>query len=176
MAIFGKKRSPIDELWEAYDKLPDEDKKSFKAKLQDIDKAEDEREIDKIEEDKADSSEEKNEKKEEVKEESEEIGKDVDEAESEEENALGAGNSKEDVISDATQDAVDKGNELEERGDDIWKGFDARLKAIEDIVLHTADETEDVDAGISGYGRYKPSSIEEDTRVDDMIRGLGGRV
>ena len=48
-------------------------------KLEDIDKAEDEREIDKIEEDKADDVEKSDEKAEEVDEESEEIGKDVDE-------------------------------------------------------------------------------------------------
>ena len=51
------------------------------SKEQAIDKAEDEREIDKIEEDKADDDDKKDEKKEEVKEESEEIGKDVDEVE-----------------------------------------------------------------------------------------------
>ena len=175
MAIFGKKKSLIDELWEAYEKLPNEDKESFKAKLQDVDKAEDKQEIDEIEEDKADSSEEQD-KKEEVKEESEKIGKSVDGAESEEENALEAGSNEEDVVSDVSQENADNEGELEERGDDMWKGFDARLKAIEDIVLHSADKTEDVDAGISGYGKYKPTSIEEDTRVDDMIRGLGGRV
>ena len=48
------------------------------AKEEDIEKAEDEREIDKIEEEKAEDSDKKEEKEEEVKEESEEIGKEVD--------------------------------------------------------------------------------------------------
>lgn len=50
----------------------------IRDKEEDIDKAEDEREIDKIERNKADSTEKKDEKNEEVKEESEEIGKEVD--------------------------------------------------------------------------------------------------
>lgn len=61
----------------AEDKTPDAEE--IKDKEEDIDKAEDEREIDKIEEDKADTTEKADEKAEEVKEESEEIGKDVDE-------------------------------------------------------------------------------------------------
>lgn len=80
MALFDKK-PPIDKLWTAYNELPEEDKASFKARLMDIDKAEDERELDKIEEEKADSSEVEDEKAEEVKEESDEIGKKVDETE-----------------------------------------------------------------------------------------------
>ena len=51
---------------------------------EDIEKAEDEREVDKIEEDKAETEEVKKDKAEDVKEESEEIGKDVDEAKAEE--------------------------------------------------------------------------------------------
>lgn len=56
----------------------DEMKKKIKENEQDIDEAEDRREIDKIEEERADSSSKRDEKREEVREESEEIGKKVD--------------------------------------------------------------------------------------------------
>lgn len=69
----------LEEILKAIDALPEEDKAKVKAKVQDLDKAEDEREIDKIEEDKAETPEVADEKKAEVKEESDEIGKTVDE-------------------------------------------------------------------------------------------------
>ena len=78
MALFGKKLS-LDDILKGIDELPAEDKEKVHAKMQDLYKAEDEREIDKIEEEKADNTEVKDEKGEEVKEETEEIGKDVDE-------------------------------------------------------------------------------------------------
>ena len=69
----------LEEILKAIDTLSDEDKAKLKAKVQDVEKAEDEREIDKIEEEKSDVPEVKGEKAEEVKDESKEIGKDVDE-------------------------------------------------------------------------------------------------
>ena len=83
MALFGKKRLTLDEILKGIDGLSDEEKAKVHAKMQDLDKAEDEREIDKIEEDKAETTEKADEKADEVKEESEEIGKDVDEVEEE---------------------------------------------------------------------------------------------
>ena len=55
MALFRKKeeKSPFDEIMEAYHSLSDEDKDKVRKSLEDVEKAEDEREIDKIEEDKA---------------------------------------------------------------------------------------------------------------------------
>lgn len=82
--MFGKKKSAFDRVMEMYDGLEDEDKAKVKEKITDVEKAEDEREIDKIEEEKAESPEKADEKREEVKEETEEIGKDMDEAEEEE--------------------------------------------------------------------------------------------
>ena len=73
----------LDEILKGIDDLPDEEKAKIKAKMDDLYKSEDEREIDKIEEDKSEDSEEKDDKSEEVDEESEEIGKDVDEVEEE---------------------------------------------------------------------------------------------
>ncbi len=69
----------LDEILKAIDTLSEDEKAKVKEKMQDLYKAEDEREIDKIEEEKAENSEEKDEKEESVKEESEEVGKTVDE-------------------------------------------------------------------------------------------------
>lgn len=77
------KKVTLDEILKGIDDLPDEEKAKIKAKMDDLYKAEDEREIDKIEEDKSEDSEKKDEKSEEVDEESKEIGKDVDEVEEE---------------------------------------------------------------------------------------------
>lgn len=82
--MFGKKVT-LDDILKGIDNLSDEDKEKVRAKVADLDKAEDEREIDKIEEDKAGTDEKAAEKAAEVDEESEEIGKDVDEIEEEEE-------------------------------------------------------------------------------------------
>ena len=81
MALFGKKKLSLDEVLELVNTLTPEEKAQVKAKMEDLDKAEDEREIDKIEEKKSNDNEIKDEKGEEVNEESEEIGKDVDEVE-----------------------------------------------------------------------------------------------
>lgn len=80
--MFGKKRT-LDEILKDIANLSDEDKAKIKDKMDDLYKAEDEREVDKIEEDKAENPETESEKKEEVEEESEEIGKEVDETEDE---------------------------------------------------------------------------------------------
>ena len=82
MGLFSKKYTP-DDILDMINELPEEDRAKFKQKFDDLYKAEDEREIDKIEEEKSDSAETEDEKSEEVNEESEEIGKDVDEIEKE---------------------------------------------------------------------------------------------
>lgn len=91
----------LEEILKAIDSLPEEDKAKVKAKVQDLDKAEDEREIDKIEEDKAETPEVADEKKEEVKEESDEIGKTVDEL-------------KEEVTVDTDKEDEEEGEEVVE--------------------------------------------------------------
>lgn len=83
MALFGKKKLSLDEILEGVDKLTPEEQEKVKAKMDDLYKAEDEREIDKVEDEKADDEDVKDEKEEEVDEESEEIAKDVDEVEEE---------------------------------------------------------------------------------------------
>jgi hypothetical protein len=83
MAIFGKKKLTLDEILEGVNNLSEEEKKALGEKMKDLYKAEDKREIDKIEEEKSDSEDVKDEKAEEVSEESEEVGKDVDEVKDE---------------------------------------------------------------------------------------------
>ena len=71
---------PVEELENKVEETPVEEvKEPVDEKVEDIEKAEDEREIDKIEEEKAEEPKVEEEKKEEVVEESEEIGKEVDE-------------------------------------------------------------------------------------------------
>ena len=80
MALFERK-SPYAKLVEDYHKLSPKDREKFHAEILDVEKAEDEREIDKVEAEKAESPEKEDEKREEVKEESKEIGKEINEAE-----------------------------------------------------------------------------------------------
>lgn len=184
MALFGEKKSPVDKLWEAFDKLPDEDKASFRAKLEDIDKAEDEREIDKIEEEKAEEPEKADEKKEEVREESEEIGKEVDEAEEEkaevdEEPKEAEAEVKEPIADEVVEE--DKAEEPmekvaeEEKEHDLFAGFEARLKALEDKFLSLSEAEEPKDIGVSGFGKQTKEDVYEDKRAEDIVRRLGGR-
>lgn len=160
MALFDKK-SGADKVIELFDKLSDEDKEIVKShfgeKVEDVEKAEDEREVDKIEEDKAETEEVKEDKAEDVKEESEEIGKDVDEAEAEE-------------------PEKEEHEIVEERHEDIFEGLDARLKALEDKFekLLEVKEPESKEIGISGYGSSEVDNQEVDERKDDMIKKLGG--
>lgn len=103
MALF-KKGLTLDEILKGIDGLSDEEKEKVHAKMQDLYKAEDEREIDKIEEDKAEDTETEDEKAEEVKDESEEIGKDVDETEEEVESDEEAEKDTDEQSSEETED------------------------------------------------------------------------
>ena len=171
MAIFEKK-SPAEKIIELFNKLSDEDKEVVKShfgeKTTDLEKAEDEREVDKIEEEKSDSNEAKEEKAEEVKEESKEIGKDVNEAFAEEP-------TEEEVAEDSTP-TPEEVEEVEERHEDIFSGLDARLKALEDKFnkMLESKELESKERGISGYGSSEVNNMDIDTRRNDMIKKLGG--
>lgn len=178
MALFGKK-SPAEDIIKKFEALSDEDKEAVKKSLfgekaEDLEKAEDEREIDKIEEDKADDPEKADEKKEEVKEESEEIGKDVDEAEADEKT--------EDVPAETEVEEESKEEDkadIEEdvkKHDEVMDGFNARLSALEEKIMSLFDEDkkdDDKDYGISGEGK-RTIVTEEDNRSDDIIKKLGG--
>lgn len=107
----------------------------IKDKTEDIDKAEDEREIDKIERDKAETPEKRDEKAEEVREETHEIGKEVDELKGDKtedmlletkiENALLRGGVREEKLGPAMRLAKSEIGSLEELGKvkDILKDF-----------------------------------------------------
>lgn len=107
----------------------------IKDKTEDIDKAEDEREIDKIERDKAEPPEKRDEKAEEVREETHEIGKEVDELKGDKtedmlletkiENALLRGGVREEKLGPAMRLAKSEIGGLDELGkvEDILKDF-----------------------------------------------------
>lgn len=107
----------------------------IKDKTEDIDKAEDEREIDKIERDKAEAPEKRDEKAEEVREETHEIGKEVDELKGDKtedmlletkiENALLRGGVREEKLGPAMRLAKSEIGGLDELGkvEDILKDF-----------------------------------------------------
>ena len=176
MALFGK--SPYEKLKDLYASLKDEDKEKFKAELMDVDKAEDEREVDKIEEEKADNDEVKDEKKEEVNEESEEIGEKVDEAEElgekDEAEEETDGETEEEKPEEETEAEEELAEETEEKHEDIMEGFEARLKALEEKMLSLAEEKPTEDVGVSGFGKTIKEDIDDDTRQDDIIKKLGG--
>lgn len=168
MALFDK-RTPFEKITAMLKELSGEEKTKVKAMLEDVEKAEDEREIDKIEEEKADNTETKDEKAEEVREESEEIGKKIDETEETEEKDLDGETEEE----SGEETEMSETEEEQEREDDVMKSLDARLKAIEEMVFSKSKD--DDDAGLSGYGRNRISGLKEDTRQDDLIKMLGGR-
>lgn len=184
MALFGK--SPYEKLKDLYASLKDEDKEKFKAELLDVDKAEDEREVDKIEEEKADNDEVKDEKKEEVEEESEEIGEKIDDAEelgekdetaeeAEPEEAPKDDKGVEEAVEEAEgEDGLVEEKETEEKHEDILEGFEARLKALEEKMLSLAEEKPTEDVGVSGFGKTIKEDIDDDRRNDDVIKKLGG--
>lgn len=107
----------------------------IKDKTEDIDKAEDEREINKIERDKAETPEKRDEKAEEVREETHEIGKEVDELKGDKtedmlletkiENALLRGGVREEKLGPAMRLAKSEIGGLDELGkvEDILKDF-----------------------------------------------------
>lgn len=178
MALFGKK-SPAEDIIKKFEALSDEDKEAVKKSLfgekaEDLEKAEDEREIDKIEEDKAETPEKADEKKEEVKEESEEIGKDVDEAEADEKTEdVPAETEVEDESKE--EDKADIEEDVKKH-DEVMDGFNARLSALEEKIMSLFDtdkKDDDKDYGISGEGK-RTIVTEEDNRSDDIIKKLGG--
>lgn len=110
----------LDEILKGIDELPDDEKEKVKAKIQDLNKAEDEREIDKIEEEKADNAEDASEKAEEVKDESKEIGKDIDALDDElDVHKLGDRLAKvEELLNKLTAEQEKKGREPKEASND----------------------------------------------------------
>lgn len=189
--MFGRNKQTLyEKLLEIFNSLSEDEKAKFKAQMQDIDKAEDKREVDKIEEEKADSEEVKDEKKEEVDEESEEIGKKVDEAEEvgekeqpseekavEEEVTETPNEEMAEETEEPTTEVDDINEEKEaEKTQDNLDGLIARIAALEEkISALTAEDEKPADFGISGYGTQTKNGYDEDERAEDTIRKLGGR-
>ena len=152
MGLFSKKYTP-DEILDLINGLPEDQKATLKAKFDDLYKAEDEREIDKIEEAKTDDTETADEKAEEVKEESEEIGKDVEEIEEEGEKDEGEKEEAEDVDTEKTEepapDPVAKDNTAE-----IIKGLTDKVNSLETLV----SELHELKKAMDDYvGKHKDS-------------------
>ncbi|MBQ8407143.1 MAG: hypothetical protein IJY38_04410 [Clostridia bacterium] len=126
--MFGiKKKLSLDEILKGVENLTPEEQQQFKAKMDDLYKAEDERKIDKIEEEKNGTAEVKDEKAEEVSEESEEVGKDLE--------------TNEDAI-EGTEEKV----ETHEEGDaQKWANVEKRLTALEETVKGYARQPKETD-------------------------------
>ena len=166
MALFDK-RSPAEKLLDAYNKLSEEDKKEFHSHLQekveDVKKAEDEREIDKVEEEKADTKEVKDEKAEEVAEESEEIGKDVKEGETEE------------TAEEEKEPEKEDEGEIEKAEEDVEEAKDNKIDALVeefniykekvDKLFAKLDELEEPEQS-AGLGKQR--SVEEAESDEDL--------
>lgn len=134
MALFGRKKLTLDEILQGISELSDEDKAKVKDKMEDLYKAEDEREIDKIEEEKADDKEDKDEKAEEKQEESEEVGKDVDEVENEvkdDEAALPTEQAKETTPKDVPADTM-QDKKAEENAETSLSALMERITSLEE--------------------------------------------
>lgn len=153
MALFDKKtkKLTLDEILKGIDGLTAEEQEQVREKMQDVYKAEDEREIDKIEEDKAETKTKADEKGEEVNEESEEIGKDVDDVE-------------EEIAEDETEaeEAEEEAQEAEEKIDEHIQG-DGEMKAWMQKVTDTLEELKQAIAGV----KRQPQEVEK-TEADKL--------
>lgn len=158
--MFGKKRT-LDEILKDIANLSDEDKAKIKDKMDDLYKAEDEREVDKIEEDKAENPETKSEKKEEVEEESEEIGKDVDETEDEAEE-----DEKEESEPTDETDEEEATDETDEENSEV---DEEPQEDNTDKLGEILDRLSKIEAAIEGFNR-KPK--EADSETADKLSAL----
>ena len=163
MALFDKKpkKLTLDEILKGIDGLTAEEKEKVHEKMQDGYKAEDEREIDKIEEDKAETKTEADEKGEEVNEESEEIGKDVDDVE--EEIAEDKGETvEEEKEPEPEAEETEEAQEAEEKIDEHIQG-DGEMKAWMQKVTDTLEELKQAIAGV----KRQPQEVEK-TEADKL--------
>lgn len=158
--MFGKKRT-LDEILKDIANLSDEDKAKIKDKMDDLYKAEDEREVDKIEEDKAENPETESEKKEEVEEESEEIGKDVDETEDEAEE-----DEKEET--EPTEEP-DEEEDTDEPDEENSEADEEPQEDNTDKLGEILDRLSKIEAAIEGFNR-KPK--EADSETADKLSAL----
>lgn len=172
MALFKKKeeKSPFDEIMEAYNSLSDEDKEKVKATLQDVEKAEDEREVDKIEEDKAKDVETKDEKSEEVNEESEEIGEKVDEVEDEEKADEGEEKAEDADEEPKEDDKVDYGkiSELIDGLTARMDAYDEKLSKLEELSDTLENYNKEVEGRFGLSSKFEEGNAEDDREISYM--------
>ena len=159
--IFKKEKKQMADVDKMLEGLSDEEKKELKAKLQDLYKAEDEREIDKVEEEKADDTDVAEEKREEVKEESEEIGKDVDETEDEVEE-------DEEEESEPTEE-TDEEEDTDEPDEENSEADEEPQEDNTDKLGEILDRLSKIEAAIEGFNR-KPK--EADSETADKLSAL----
>ena len=156
----------LEEILKAIDSLPEEDKAKVKAKVQDLDKAEDEREIDKIEEEKSDVPEVKDEKAEDVKEESEEIGKDVDEL-------------KEEVSEDVPEEEFEEKAVEEESEEPAMEEGEAVEEETAPEAPDVAEESmteENVDEVVEDEGEKTVTDESVEENISEMVHGMADRL
>ncbi len=158
--MFGKKRT-LDEILKDIANLSDEDKAKIKDKMDDLYKAEDEREVDKIEEDKAKNPETKSEKKEEVEEESEEIGKDVDKTEDEAE--------EDEKEESETTDEPDEEEATDETDEENSEVDEEAQEDNTDKLGEILDRLSKIEAAVEGFNR-KPK--EANSEIADKLSAL----
>ena len=186
MALFSKKLS-LDDILKGIDGLTDEEKAQVKAKMEDVYKAEDEREIDKIEENKTDDAEVKDEKSEEVKDESEEIGKDVDEVESEvtDGEAVAETEEKAEETEETPTEETEELNAVEEENkEDVMEALTARVSELEaklaefDALREQMEEYTKKQAEKFGYKGGMPSTKKEygDMTADELAKELKSEI
>lgn len=180
MGLFTKKLT-LDEILKALPALSPEEKKQLHEKTSDLYKAEDEREIDKIEEEKAETPEKADEKADKVNEESEVIGKDVDELEGkakeieekdegESEEPEEAEETEEPIALDLKEEANEEVTAEEPSQDDenaeTIKALTDRLNAIEETVSALNSLKEEMEAYVQkqkdAFGYKGNSKLESD--------------
>lgn len=167
MAIFGKKRT-LDEILKDIDALSPEEKAKVHEKMQDLYKAEDEREVDKIEEDKAEAAETADEKAEEVKDESEVIGDDVDTVEDTVKNAE---NDTEGEEKPEVEPPVADTKEADATAE-LLKGITDRLGALEGVVAELNELKDKMNEYVGkqkeAFGYKSDAGTGSDKSIHDM--------
>ena len=183
MALFNKKLS-LDEILKGLKELSPEDQAQVKEKMEDLYKAEDEREIDKIEEEKADDNEIKDEKSEEVADESEEIANDVDEVETEvmdgEETVAETEEKAGETEPTEEVEQIEKESlEQKAQDDELDTAQTARITVIEETLAKMQEVLDGIvdrlDKRDFGYNPSAPAQAQESTaRRDAVLRGYAG--
>ena len=141
------------------EEAPEAGKEKIEEKVEDIDKAEDEREIDKIERDKAENPEKRDEKAEEVREETQEIGKEVNELK---------GDKTEDMLLEAKiENALLRGGVREEKLGPAMRLAKSEIGSLEELDK-VKDILKDFPEWVHGYKPSKGFGMDVDNGSDNL--------